>query len=120
MKLAAIDYMLRDMPNSEIGIVLSSTRDCSAGASVTIYKTCKCRNCLVPNLSARIGGQDFDEVSYNVSDAKTRDAAPLTGEAVQGDFTYRRDGIAQGTAKRVPRSIASVVIKQEQAKSPCV
>ena len=101
MKLTAIGYASRDMPNREVMVVQSSTRDRSAGARVTAHKTREYRDCLVANLSARIGGQDVDEVSHNVSDAKTRGTAPLTGETVQGDLAYRRDMIAQSTAKRI-------------------
>ena len=118
MRLTAIYDASRDMTNGGVGVVFSSTRDRFAGAPVSAYKTCQDRNCLVANLNAGIAGQDVDEIGHNVSDAKSRGSAPLTGETVEGDLAYRRHRITQSTAKGIPRSIAGIMIQEEKARSP--
>jgi len=111
----AIRNLLRDSPNSRIGVATSRTPNGLVRAIVTTDESCESGNRLMPHLRIVIADENVGEISYNVADANILMTAPLAGEAMQGTLADRPNGVAQSTTEDVRRKIAGVVIQQEQA-----
>lgn len=83
----------RDLTDCGVGVLSGGTRNSFGGAAVTIDKPCEDGNSLVAHLGARIRGQNIDEVSHNIDDAKIFVTTPFARETVQGDFADGPDTI---------------------------
>jgi hypothetical protein len=80
--LMAIRNGAGNIPNRSIGIAIGRTRNRFAGAIVTTEKPCEGDNCFVTHLSVGIGGQNLNEVSYNIGDANIIVTTSLAGETM--------------------------------------
>ncbi len=82
MRLAAIQYGLRNDSNCEVGVVTTRTRNGFACATVAANKTCQSGNRLVPDLCVVITSQNLHEIGYNVDHTNILVTTPLTSETV--------------------------------------
>ena len=118
MRLTAIRHGARDITNCSVGIMMRCPCNRFAGATVTTDKQSEGGNRLVTHLGIGIGGQNINEVSYNIGDANVFVTAPLAGETMESTLADGRDRITQSPAKCVRGRIAGVMIQKEKAEAP--
>jgi hypothetical protein len=106
------------MTYCRVGIVMGRICNGFARPTITTDKPGESGNRLVTNLSIWIGGQNLNEVGYNIGDAHIPETAPLTGETMQSTLADGRNGVTQSSAKDVRGRIAGVMIKKEQTEPP--
>src|SRR6266446_4660110 len=117
MRLTAIRNGARDITNCSVGIMMSGPCNRFAGATVATDKPSEGGDRLVTHLGIGIGGQNINEVSYNIGDANVFVTAPLAGETMESTLADGRDGIAQSTAKCFRGRIAGVMIQEGKAEA---
>jgi len=98
MRLTAIRNGSRHITNCTVEIVMSRPCNRFAGATVTTDKPSEGGNRLVAHLGVGIGGQNLDEVSYNIGDANVFVTAPLAGKTVRAPS--RTDATGSRKARR--------------------